>query len=88
MVNRSDGVLLGANRFARLTTVYVLNGNLRLVIGKTTWFSNRVRWHSSTRGTAHGFGATSDGPVEFLSLVGKRGERAHIRMAPKARQPK
>ncbi len=29
--------------------------------------------------TPHWFGSTSAGPVEYLSLVGKQGERAHIR---------
>jgi hypothetical protein len=33
--------------------------------------------------TPHWFGATSSGPVEYLSLIGKQGERAHVRVAPK-----
>jgi hypothetical protein len=33
--------------------------------------------------TPHWFGATSAGPVEFLSLIGKQGERAHVRAVPK-----
>lgn len=33
--------------------------------------------------TPHWFGATSAGPVEFLSLIGKQGQRAHVRAAPK-----
>jgi hypothetical protein len=35
--------------------------------------------------TPHWFGATGSGPVEFLSLVGKQGERAHVRTATKGR---
>ena len=30
--------------------------------------------------TPHWFGATSAGPVEFLSLIGRQGERAHVRV--------
>ena len=33
--------------------------------------------------TPHWCGATSSGPVEYLSLIGKQGERAHVRAAPK-----
>jgi len=35
--------------------------------------------------TPHWFGATSSGPVEFPSLIGKQGERAHVRTAPTRR---
>ena len=61
---------------------YVLNGTLRLVLGE-----HDLRLHPGeaaefdTR-TPHWFGATSAGPVEFLSLIGKQGERAHVRVAP------
>ncbi len=33
--------------------------------------------------TPHWFGATRSRPVEFLSLIGKQGEKAHVRKAPK-----
>jgi transcriptional regulator with XRE-family HTH domain len=33
----------------------------------------------------HWFGATGDRPVEILSLLGKRGERIHVRAGPKRR---
>ncbi|WP_424187041.1 helix-turn-helix domain-containing protein [Actinokineospora sp. G85] len=49
--------------------VYVLNGTLRLVLGE---FDTR---------TPHRFGATSAGPVGFPSLIGRQGERAHVRVA-------
>ena len=58
---------------------YVLNGTLRLVLG-----DQDLRLHAGeaaefdTR-TPHWFGATASGPVEYLSLVGRQGERAHIR---------
>jgi hypothetical protein len=35
--------------------------------------------------TPHWFGATGAGPVEFLSLIGEQGERAHVRVAPRPR---
>ena len=35
----------------------------------------------------HWFGATSAGPVEFLSLIGRQGERAHLRASPRAAPP-
>ena len=34
--------------------------------------------------TPHWFGAADDDAVEFLSLFGKHGERAHLRARPKA----
>lgn len=58
---------------------YVLNGTLRLVLG-----DHDLRLHAGeaaefdTR-TPHWFAATSAGPVEYLSLIGRQGERAHIR---------
>ncbi len=63
--------------------VYVLDGNLRLVLsihdlvlaaGEAAEFDTR---------TPHWFGAADDDAVEFLSLFGKHGERAHLRARPK-----
>jgi transcriptional regulator with XRE-family HTH domain len=63
--------------------VYVLDGRLRLVLadhdlvltpGEAAEFDTR---------TPHWFGAADDGPVEFLSLFGKQGERAHLRARPR-----
>jgi len=68
--------------------VYVMNGNLRLVLsppgkgehdlvlatGEAAEFDTR---------TPHWFGAADDDAVEFLSLFGKHGERAHLRARPK-----
>jgi transcriptional regulator with XRE-family HTH domain len=64
--------------------VYVLDGRLRLVLadhdlvltpGEAAEFDTR---------TPHWFGAADDRPVEFLSLFGKQGERAHLRAKPRA----
>ena len=64
--------------------VYVLNGRLRLLLaehdlvlapGEAAEFDTR---------TPHWFGAADRHGVEFLSLFGKQGERAHLRAAPRA----
>lgn len=63
--------------------LYVLNGRPRLVLGEhdlelapgdAAEFDTRV---------PHWFGAADVQPVEFLSLLGKQGERAHLRARPK-----
>jgi transcriptional regulator with XRE-family HTH domain len=65
--------------------LYVLNGRLRLVLGdhdlvlapgEAAEFDTRV---------PHWFGAADSDPVEFLSLFGKQGERAHLRARPTKR---
>jgi mannose-6-phosphate isomerase-like protein (cupin superfamily) len=59
--------------------VYVLNGRLRLMLaehdvvlepGEAAEFDTRV---------PHWFGPAGAEAVEFLSLFGKQGERAHLR---------
>lgn len=62
---------------------FVLNGMLRLVLGELDLILEPGEAAEFDTRTPHWFGATSSGPVEFLSLVGKQGERAHIRAAPK-----
>jgi len=62
---------------------FVLNGRLRLVLGEHDLILEPGEAAEFDTRTPHWFGATSSGPVEFLSLVGKRGERAHLRAAPK-----
>ena len=63
--------------------VYVLNGTLRLVLGEHDLILKPGEAAEFDTRTPHWFGATSAGPVEYLSLVGKQGERAHVRAAPK-----
>jgi transcriptional regulator with XRE-family HTH domain len=67
--------------------LYVLDGRLRLVLaehdlvltpGEAAEFDTRV---------PHWFGAAGAEPVEFLSLFGSQGERAHLRARPKAKRP-
>jgi transcriptional regulator with XRE-family HTH domain len=61
---------------------YVLDGVLRLVLGEHDLLLRPGEAAEFDTRTPHWFGATSAGPVEFLSLVGKQGERAHVRAAP------
>ncbi len=61
---------------------FVLNGRLRLVLGEHDLTLEPGEAVEFDTRTPHWFGATSSGPVEFLSLVGKQGERAHVRAAP------
>ncbi|WP_153398501.1 helix-turn-helix domain-containing protein [Ornithinicoccus halotolerans] len=66
--------------------LYVLNGRLRVLLaehdlvlapGEAAEFDTR---------TPHWFGPAGDEPVEFLSLFGSQGERAHLRARPRARE--
>jgi transcriptional regulator with XRE-family HTH domain len=65
--------------------VYVLNGRLRLVLGEHDLILEPGEAAEFDTRTPHWFGATGSGPVEFLSLIGKQGERAHVRVAPKSK---
>ncbi|QVQ53073.1 helix-turn-helix domain-containing protein [Spiractinospora alimapuensis] len=65
--------------------LYVLNGRLRLVLaehdivlapGEAAEFDTHV---------PHWFGCADEAPVEFLSLFGQQGERAHVRARPATR---
>jgi transcriptional regulator with XRE-family HTH domain len=67
--------------------VYVLNGTLRLVLGEHNLVLKPGEAAEFDTRTPHWFGATSSGPVEYLSLIGRQGERAHVRAAPTAGQP-
>jgi transcriptional regulator with XRE-family HTH domain len=65
--------------------VYVLNGTLRVVLGEQDLTLEPGEASEFDTRTPHWFGSTSAGPVEYLSLFGKQGERAHIRAAPNKR---
>ncbi|WP_369140739.1 helix-turn-helix domain-containing protein [Modestobacter versicolor] len=62
---------------------YVLNGTLRLVLGEHDLLLRPGEAAEFDTRTPHWFGATSAGPVEFLSFFGRQGERAHVRAAPR-----
>jgi transcriptional regulator with XRE-family HTH domain len=63
--------------------LYVLDGRLRLVLGEHDLVLGPGEAAEFDTRTPHWFGATSSGPVEFLSLVGRQGERVHVRVAPR-----
>lgn len=67
--------------------VYVLDGTLRLCLGEHDLLLRPGEAAEFDTRTPHWFGATAAGPVEYLSLVGKQGERAHVRAAPRRAGP-
>jgi len=67
--------------------LYVLNGRLRLVLGEHDLIVEPGEAAEFDTRTPHWCGATSAGPVEYLSLVGRQGERVHVRATPRRRQP-
>ncbi|MEO9248820.1 XRE family transcriptional regulator [Citricoccus nitrophenolicus] len=67
--------------------VYVLNGTLRLVLGDQDLRLQAGEAAEFDTRTPHWFGATSAGPVEYLCLVGRQGERAHLRVNEKPGPP-
>jgi DNA-binding Xre family transcriptional regulator len=66
--------------------VYVLDGRLRLVLGENDLILEPGEAAEFDTHLPHWFGATPSGPVEFLSLFGSQGERAHVRAAPRSRR--
>jgi len=84
----SDGAEPALRTHEGYDWVYVLNGQLRLVLGEHDLILQPGEVAEFDTRTPHWFGATSSGPVEFLSLVGKQGERAHVRAAPRAKMAK
>jgi transcriptional regulator with XRE-family HTH domain len=67
--------------------LYVLNGRLRLVLAEHDVVLSPGEAAEFDTRTPHWFGAADDQPVEFLSLFGKQGERAHLRARPRAVDP-
>lgn len=59
--------------------VYVLNGQLRLVLGENDLILSPGEAAEFDTRTPHWFGAATTQPVEYLCLIGRQGERAHIR---------
>ncbi|MET7767419.1 XRE family transcriptional regulator [Nocardia sp. NPDC005366] len=66
--------------------VYVLNGRLRIVLGEhdLTLLPGEAAEFDTRQ--PHWFGAADADAVEFLSLFGKQGERAHLRARPRSRE--
>lgn len=65
--------------------MYVLNGNLRVVLGEHDFVMKPGEAAEFDTRTPHWFGSADDHPVEILSLFGGQGERAHLRAKPKAK---
>lgn len=63
--------------------LYVLNGRLRLVLAEHDLLLSPGEAAEFDTRTPHWFGAVGAEPVEFLSLFGKQGERAHLRARPR-----
>ncbi|TDQ01564.1 helix-turn-helix domain-containing protein [Labedaea rhizosphaerae] len=64
--------------------LYVLNGRLRLVLGEHDIVLSPGEAAEFDTHVPHWFGPDGDEPVEFLSLFGKQGERAHVRARPRS----
>jgi transcriptional regulator with XRE-family HTH domain len=62
--------------------VYVLNGRLRVVLGEHDLVLSPGEAAEFDTRVPHWFGAADAAPVEFLSLFGRQGERAHLRARP------
>jgi transcriptional regulator with XRE-family HTH domain len=63
--------------------VYVLNGRLRLVLGKEDFVMSPGEVAEFDTRTPHWFASAGKEPVEFLTLFGHQGERIHVRARPK-----
>ncbi|GAA2711192.1 helix-turn-helix domain-containing protein [Micromonospora olivasterospora] len=63
--------------------LYVLNGRLRLVLGEHDLVLSPGEAAEFDTRVPHWFGAVGTESVEFLSLFGSQGERAHLRAAPR-----
>lgn len=64
--------------------IYVLNGRLRLVLGEHDLVLAPGEAAEFDCRVPHWFGSADAGSVEFLSLFGKQGERAHLRARPRS----
>ncbi|MDX6743967.1 XRE family transcriptional regulator [Actinocorallia sp. A-T 12471] len=65
--------------------LYVLNGRLRVVLGEHDLVLAPGEAAEFDTRVPHWFGTADSGGVEFLSLFGRQGERAHLRARPKGR---
>jgi transcriptional regulator with XRE-family HTH domain len=63
--------------------LYVLDGNLRAIIGEHDLVLAPGEAAEFDTRVPHWFGPVDDHGVEFLSLFGRQGERAHLRARPK-----
>ena len=66
--------------------LYVLDGRLRVILGEHDLVLAPGEAAEFDTRTPHWFGPVGRGTVEFLSLFGKQGERAHLLARPRAKQ--
>lgn len=64
--------------------LYVLDGQLRLVLGEQDLVLSAGEAAEFDTRTPHWFSSTGGRPAEFLALFGRQGERAHLRVRPRA----
>lgn len=66
--------------------LYVLTGELRLILAEhdITMMPGEVAEFDTQ--VPHWFGPAGDGPVEILSILGREGERIHVRAAPRRKR--
>jgi DNA-binding XRE family transcriptional regulator len=67
--------------------LYVLNGRLRVILGEHDLVLAPGEAAEFDTRVPHWFGAAGPEAVEFLSLFGSQGERAHLRARPRTGQP-
>ncbi len=60
--------------------MYVLDGQLRLVLGDQDLVLHPGEAAEFDTRVPHWFGSATDRPVELLTLFGRQGERAHLRI--------
>jgi transcriptional regulator with XRE-family HTH domain len=65
--------------------LYVLSGQMRLVLGEHDITMGQGEVAEFDTRMPHWFGPADDQPVEILSVHGARGERMHVRAAPRRR---
>lgn len=63
--------------------LYVLNGRLRLILGEHDFVLAPGEAAEFDTRVPHWFGPADERSVEFLSLFGNQGERAHLRARPR-----
>jgi transcriptional regulator with XRE-family HTH domain len=66
--------------------MYVLDGQLRLVLGDLDLVLGPGEAAEFSTQVPHWFGSATAAPVEVLSLFGRQGERAHLRARPRRPQ--
>lgn len=67
--------------------MYVLNGQLRLLLGELDIILRPGEVAEFDTHTPHWFGSADQHPVELLVLFGPQGERLHVRARPRTTTP-